>query len=391
MMFGILKEIKAGENRVICTPAEAATLTSRGHIVLAQMGCGAQIGFDDAAYADAGCTLAQSAEEVYARADLIAKVKEFEPSEFGFLRPAQILVACIHPAGHPAEVQALLRSGATAFTAEDCHRYGSPNCEAAGKQGALFGLESMLTIHGGKGKFVGGFAGAPNMNVLILGGGSVGSGALSVLHALGARTSVLDINVGTLRAIKDIYGTGVETLLCTRETIAALLPRTDMVINAVKWPKERKDFLITKDMLLLMERGSVLVDISNDEPGAIETSHETHHDNPRYIVNGVVHYCVSNIPGAIAQSASIAYAAEMLPFFISLLERGVTETCVWDGYYRRALTCYRGVLTHEETSAIQGIPWMRPEDALGIADLPLDPAPPAAMTRSENRMHARPL
>jgi alanine dehydrogenase len=173
-------------------------------------------------------------------------------------------------------------------------------------------------------------------------------------------------------------------MFCNKENIASILPQTDMVLNCVKWPKQRKDFLIDKEMLKLMEPGSVLVDISNDEPGAIESSHETHHDNPRYVVNGVVHYCVANIPGAVANSTSVAYAAEMLPMIMSILNDGVKECCVKDGFYRRSLTAYKGYLTHEETSAIQNKPWIRPEDILEIADRKIDFAPPATVTRSTN-------
>jgi len=163
-----------------------------------------------------------------------------------------------------------------------------------------------------------------------------------------------------------------------------VLPQTDMIINCVKWPKQRKDFLITKEMLKLMEPGSVLVDISNDDPGAIESSHETHHDNPRYVVNGVVHYCVSNIPGAVAHSTSVALAGETLPMLLNIMNNGLEEACVRDGFIRRSLTAYKGYLTHEETSGIQGRPWIKPEDILGIADRKLDPAPPATTTKSNN-------
>jgi alanine dehydrogenase len=323
-------------------------------------------------------------EEIYAKCDMVAKVKEFFPCEYPLIREDQIILGCIHPAGHPEEVDAILESKCIAFTAEDAHRYGSPNCEAAGKQGALFGLESMLSINGGKGKFVGGFAGAPAMNVLILGCGLVGQGALSVLHALGANCTVMDINPGILRNVLYQYNSRVNTMFCNKENIASILPQTDMVLNCVKWPKQRKDFLIDKEMLKLMEPGSVLVDISNDDPGAIESSHETHHDNPRYVVNGIVHYCVANIPGAVANTTSVAYAAEMLPMILSILNDGVKECCVKDGFYRRSLTAYKGYLTHEETSAIQNKPWIRPEDILEIANEKLDFAPPATVTRSNN-------
>jgi alanine dehydrogenase len=382
MIFGVLKDIKEGEYRVICTPTEVASIVAAGHKVLAQKDCGKGAGFSNEAYEKAGAEIVETAEEMYARCDMVAKVKEFEESEYNLIRENQIILGCIHPAGHPEEVDAILKSKCIAFTAEDCHRYGSPNCEAAGKQGALFGLESMLTINGGKGKYVGGFAGAPGMNVLILGGGLVGQNALSVLYALGANVTVMDINVGVLRMLNDKYNSKINTMFCTKEAIASALPQTDMVINAVKWPKHRKDFLIDKEMLKLMEPGSVLVDISNDNPGAIESSHETHHDNPRYVVNGVVHYCVSNIPGAVAHSTSVAYAAEMLPAILSILNDGVVEACVKDGFLRRSLTAYKGYLTHEETSGIQNKPWVRPEDILGIADRKLDYAPPATSTRS---------
>ncbi len=384
MVFGVLKDIKEGENRVICTPIEVASIVAAGHTVLAQRDCGVGSGFSNEKYEAAGAEIVDTMEEMYARCDFLAKVKELFPCEYDLLREDQLVYCCIHPAGHPEEVDAILNSKCIALTAEDSHRYGSPNCEAAGKQGALFGLESMLTINGGKGKFVGGFAGAPGMNVLILGGGVVGQGALSVLYALGAKVTVMDINVGVLRMLSDRYNQKIDTMVCTKEAIAALLPQTDMVINCVKWPKERTDFLIDKEMLKTMEPGSVLVDISNDDPGAIESSHETHHDDPRYVVNGVVHYCVSNIPGAVAHSTSVALAAETLPLLLNIMNNGLTEACVRDGFIRRCLTAYKGYLTHEETSAIQNKPWIKPEDILGIADRKLDFAPPATTTRSNN-------
>lgn len=384
MNIGILKDITNGENRVIATPAEVATLTADGSSVKVQKGAGVRAGFEDQEYEAAGAVLTDTAEEIYGSCDLVAKVKEFEPSEYNLLREGQIVFTCIHPAAHPQEVQALLDKKVIAFTAEDSHRYGSPNCEAAGKQGALFGLESMLTINGGKGKFVSGLGGAPGMKVLILGGGIVGQAALSVLHALDAWCTVMDINIGTLRSISRQYREQVNTMISTRENIRKLLPETDLVLNCVKWPKGCRDYLIDRPMLKLMEKGSVIVDISNDDQGAIESFHETTHENPRYIEEGIVHYCVGNIPGAIAHSTSIAYAASVLPHFRSLAKYGVAEACVRDGYLRRSLTAYKGYLTHEETSALQNRPWIRPEEILEIADRTLDPAPPATVTRSDN-------
>lgn len=384
MKVGILKDIKVGENRVIATPVEVSSLIADGHEVLVQKGAGARAGFADEKYEKAGAVLVDTAAEIYGNCDFVAKVKEFEPSEYDMLRENQIVFTCIHPAAHPEEVQVLLDKKVIAFTAEDSHRYGSPNCEAAGKQGALMGLESMLTINGGKGKFVSGLGAAPGMKVLILGGGIVGQAALSVLHALGAWVTVADINIGTLRTLQNQYKQSINTMISSRENIAAILPEIDMILNCVKWPKGNTEYLVTREMLRTMEPGSVLVDISNDEQGAIETFRETTHENPRYVEEGVVHYCVSNIPGAIANSTSVAYAASVLPHFRSILKNGVAGACAKDGFLRRSLTTYKGYLTHEETSALQNRPWVRPEDILGIADQHLDPAPPATVTRSDN-------
>lgn len=384
MKAGILKDIKKGEYRVIATPLEVAALVEDGHEVKVQTGAGEMAGFPDGAYQDAGAVIVQTAEEIYRSCDFVAKVKEFEPSEFGMLREGQIVFTCIHPAAHPQEVQALLDSKVIAFTAEDSHRYGSPNCEAAGKLGALMGLDSMLTIHGGKGKFVSGLGGAPGIKALVLGGGVVGRGAISVLQALGAWVTVADINIGALREISSMYQEKVNTVISSRQNIRQLLPETDLVVNCVKWPKGCREYLIDRSMLKLMEKGSVIVDISNDEQGAIESFHETTHENPRYIEEGVVHYCVGNIPGAIANSTSVAYAASVLPHFRSILNNGVEKACARDGFLRRSLTACRGYLTHEETSALQNRPWIRPEDILGIAGEALDPAPPATVTRSDN-------
>lgn len=386
MIFGVLKDIKVGEYRVIATPLEVGTIISDGHTVLVQKDAGLKAGFSNEAYEKKGAEIVEKLEEMYERSDLLAKVKEIEEVEYNLLRENQIIYTCIHPAAHEQQVQAILDSKCIAFTAEDSHRFGSVNCEAAGKQGALMGLTAMLTINGGKGKFVSGLAGAPGMKVLILGGGIVGKSALQVLQSLGAWCTVMDVNIGTLRNIGQIYNEKVNTQLSTKQNIKELLPEIDMVINCVKWPKGSKDYLIDREMLHLMEKGSVIVDISNDTEGAIESFRETTHEDPTYIENGVVHYCVGNIPGAIANSTSVAYAASVLGHLRSILNAGVKEACIKDGYLRRSLTAYKGHLTHEETSAVQNRPWIKPEDILAIAQEKIDAAPPATITRSANML-----
>ena len=383
MVFGLLKDIKNGEYRTIVTPAEVSMIKRDGHEVYIQKGAGEGAGFADEEYVAEGATILDTMEDIYATCDFITKVKEFEPCEFKLLRENQIVFTCIHPAAHPEEVQALLDSKCIAFTAEDSHRYGSPNCEAAGKAGALMGLESLQSIHGGKGKFVSGLGGAPGIHALVLGGGIVGQNVISVLNALGAHVTVMDINIGTLRSIAMQFDQRVDTQISNRYNIAKILPTVDVVYNCVKWPKGSKEFMIDREMVRSMTKGSVIVDISNDY-GVIETFHETTHENPRYIEEGVVHYCVSNIPGAIAQSTTVAYAASVLPHFRNIMNLGIEKACVKDGYLRRSLTAYKGYLTHEETSAIQGRKWVRPETILKIENEKLDYAPPATVTRSEN-------
>lgn len=383
MILGILKDIKDGEYRVIATPSEVSTIINDGHTVLVQKDAGLLAGFDDQSYLTVGAEIVDTMEDIYKRSDMVAKVKEIESSEYDLLRENQIIFTCIHPAAHKDEVQALLKKKVIAFTAEDSHRYGSPNCEAAGKQGALMGLESLLSINGGSGKFVSGLAGAPSIKVLILGGGIVGRSALQVLQSLGAWVSVMDVNLNTLRDIGKQYNEKVNTIFSSKYNLEQILPEIDLVINCVKWPKDSKEFLIDRNMIKSMQKGSVIVDISNDF-GVIETFRETNHKNPRYIEEGVVHYCVSNIPGAISNSTSIAYAASVLSHFRNILNLGVKKACIKDGFLRRSLTTYKGYLTHEETSALQNIPWIKPEDILEIANIELDYAPPATVTRSNN-------
>lgn len=383
MKLGILKDIKKEEYRVILTPSEVENIIQDGHQVLVERSAGERAGFPDADYVEVGATLTDR-YEIYRECDVVAKVKEVDPSEYPLLREGQILFTCIHPAAHPQEVDELLKKKVTAFAAEDSHRHGSPNCEAAGKAGVIMGLYSMMTINGGCGKFVSGLGTAPGIHALVLGCGIVGKAAIEVLQSLGAWVTVAATNVGHLRTIASKYDGKINTIVSNRYNIRRILPQVDMVVNCVRWDKSNDQFLIDRSMVASMPKGSVIVDISNDDNGAIESFHETTHENPRYIEEGVVHYCVSNIPGAIANSTSIAYAASVIPHFRAILNHGVAEACVRDGFLRRALTAYRGYLTHEETSALQGRPWVRPEDILGIADRQLDPAPPATVTRSDN-------
>ena len=383
MKFGVLKDIKIGEFRVIATPTEVDALVRDGHEVYVCTGAGEKAGFDDAEYEAAGAKIAPDNETIWMTCDFVAKVKEIEPSEYDLLREGQIIYTCIHPAAHREEVDALLAHKVIAFTAEDSHRYGSPNCEAAGKTGAFMGLWSMMSFNGGSGKFASGLAGAPVVRAIVCGAGVVGRAAVEVLVNMGCAVTVLDVSVGILREISSKYQGKISTMFSNRYNLQKILPETDLVINSVRWPKNASDYMITRKMVASMRRGSVIVDISNDY-GCIETFRETTHDDPIYIEEGVVHYCVSNIPGAIAGSTSVSYAAAVLSHFQNIMNNGVAGACVKDGFLRRSLTAYKGYLTHEETSGIQGRPWIPPEKILGIENEALDPAPKTTVTVSDN-------
>ena len=383
MKFGVLKEIKIGEYRVTATPVEVKVLVNDGHEVHVASKAGYAAGFDDEEYRKAGAIIEETNEDIWKKCDFVAKVKEIEPCEYDLVREGQMIFCCIHPANHKEEVDVLLDKKVIAITAEDSHRYGSPNCEAAGKGAVFMGLWSMMTLNGGSGKFVNGLAGAPGIKAIVAGCGTVGKAAIETLFNMGAEVTAIDINIGLLRDIQQKYKGKINTLMSNRANFENELPTTDLVIACTRWPKRNNNYMITREMVASMRRGSVIVDVSNEE-GCIETFHETSHDDPIYIEEGVVHYCVANIPGAFAGSTSQSLGAGILDHFRNIMNLGLEEAMVRDGYLRRALTCYKGYLTHQETSGIQKRPWVPPEVILGIQDRDLDPAPQPTVTTSDN-------
>lgn len=382
MKVGLLKDIKDGEYRTIMTPNEAAELISLGAKVYVETGAGEGASFEDKEYEKVGAKIVKDMKEIYATCDFVTKVKELEEVEYDLLREGQIIFTCLHPAASREEVDVLLKSKVIAFTAEDTHRYGSPNCEIAGKLGLLKGAEHLLRTNGGSGQLICGAGGAPAANVLIIGAGLAGHGALQLAYGLGANITVMDINVKILRDLIAEFP-GINTMISNSANIKALMPNLDLIVNCVKWPKHRKDHLITRDMLSLMKKGSVIVDVSADVGGAIETYRHTTHENPTFVVDGIVHYGVDNIPGAASKTTSIAYAASVIDHFKSIVQNGVKEACRRNGYLRRSMTSYLGILTHEETSAIQGREWVTPEEILGLEEGTYEIAPKATTTVSK--------
>ena len=237
MKFGVLKDIKIGESRVIATPAEVSEIYNDGHEVYVASGAGYAAGFDDAEYAATGAVIKETNAEIYAICDFVAKVKEIEPSEYDMLREGQIIYTCIHPAAHREEVDALLEKKVIAITAEDSHRFGSPNCEAAGKVGAFMGLWSMMTMNGGSGKFANGLAGTPGVRAIVCGCGTVGRAAIEVLSNMGVHVTVADINMGALKEVSALYNGKIDTMISNRFNLVQAIPDTDLFINSVRWPK----------------------------------------------------------------------------------------------------------------------------------------------------------
>lgn len=320
-------------------------------------------------------------EDVYREAKFLIKVKDIEPMEYSLIRDDHIIFTCIHPASNREVVDVLLESGATAFTAEDTHEFGSPNCEAAGKLGALMGAQHLLSTNGGRGQTLFGLGGAPAGRVLVLGAGISGRGAVDVVSSLGAQVYLMDINVQILREAQYTFPRNMTTMISSRSNIQKLLPETDLVINCVKWPKHRRDHLICREDLKLMRDGSVIVDVSADVGGAVETYRSTTHEEPTFVLDGIIHYGVDNIPGCAPHTTSIAYAASVAHHIMSIANNGTEEACVRNGYLRRSLCTYRGINTHVETSAIQNREFTSPEEAMGIQGRELHPAPSATTTK----------
>ena len=341
MNIGVLKEVKDGESRVILTPNEVKILSLKGHRVLVEKDAGLKAGFPDQSYLDAGAVIMKQAKDIFDQSNMVVKVKEISPNEYSLIQPNQIIFSCLHPAANKEEVDVLLDKEVVSITAEDTHRDGSPNCEVAGKLGALMGIQYLLSTNGGMGKLVGGVGGVPGIQALVLGGGIVGKSAVDILASLRAQVRLLDINIGVLREAQYLFPNNVTTGFSNQETIKEILPNVDIVINCVKWPKERTDHLITREMLSMMQKGSVIVDISADVGGAIETYRQTTFNDPVYTVDGVIHYGVDNIPGAVPNTASIAYAASIFPHIKLWLNKGLKKHCLKMNIFETGLLLLR--------------------------------------------------
>ncbi|MGY6410195.1 MAG: alanine dehydrogenase [Alkalilacustris sp.] len=350
MRIGCPREIKAQEFRVGLPPAAVREAVAHGHEVLIEAGAGEGAGFDDATYTAAGARLT-TAEEVFATADMVVKVKEPQASERARLREGQLLFTYLHLAPDPDQTRDLLASGVTAIAYETVtDRAGglpllAPMSEVAGRLAPQTGSWTLQKANGGRGVLLGGVPGVRPANVVILGGGVVGTAAARVAVGMGANVTVLDRSVPRMSYLDDIFQGRLTTQYSSTEAIEALLPTADMIIGAVLIPGAAAPKLVTRAQLAQMQPGAVLVDVAIDQGGCFETSRPTTHQDPIYAVDGIQHYCVANMPGAVPRTSTQALSNATLPFVLALADKGWRQACEDDPHLLAGLSTHAGHLT----------------------------------------------
>ncbi len=370
MRIGVPQEIKNHEYRVGLTPASVRELTSRGHQVMVQTGAGAAIGLDDAQYLAAGATLAQNAAEVFAQAEMIVKVKEPQPVECAMLRPGQILYTYLHLAPDPEQTAALVRSGAICIAYETITGPGgglpllAPMSEVAGRMAIQAGAAHLEKSKGGMGVLLGGVPGVPAAHVVVLGAGVVGTHALQMAVGLGARVTVLDKNVDRLRHLDLVFGNRISTLFSTAHSVEAAVLDADLVVGGVLIPGAAAPKLVTRDMIAGMKKGAVVVDVAIDQGGCFETSHATTHADPTFVVDGVVHYCVANMPGAVARTSTFALNNATIGHAVALADKGWKQALKDNTHLRNGLNVADGKVTFEAVARDLGYAYVSADSLL---------------------------
>ena len=370
MHIGLPKEIKNHEYRVGLTPASVRELCAHGHRVLVQSGAGAAIGLSDAMYQSAGATLAADAAEVFAWADMIVKVKEPQPQECAMLRPGQILYTYLHLAPDPEQTQALIKSGAVCIAYETITGPGgglpllAPMSEVAGRMAVQAGAAHLEKSKGGMGVLLGGVPGVPAGHVVILGAGVVGTHALQMAVGLGARVTVLDKNVDRLRQLDLVFGNRISTVYSNGQSVEDAVLDAELVIGGVLIPGAAAPKLVTKAMLKDWKPGSVLVDVAIDQGGCAETSKATTHAEPTYVVDGVIHYCVANMPGGVARTSTYALNNVTLPFALAIANKGWKKALSDDAHLRTGLTVADGKVTYKAVADDLGYAYVPAEKLL---------------------------
>jgi len=367
MYVGVPKEIKIHEYRVGLTPAAVLELSRRGHAVWVETGAGIGSGYSDDDYRQAGATIAADANEVFTRGELIVKVKEPQAGERRLLTARHTLFTYLHLAPDPEQTHDLLASGATCIAYETVTAPGgglpllTPMSEVAGRLAPQVGAAALQRAAGGRGILLGGVAGVEPGKVLILGGGVVGSQAARIALGMGAQVTVVDRDLNVLRRLADTFGPTLHTAFSTREALERLLPTADLVIGGVLIPGAAAPKLVNAADLALLQPGAVLVDVAIDQGGCFATSKPTTHADPTYVVDGIVHYCVANMPGAVPRTSTQALTHATLPFVLALAERGPKKALEADPHLRAGLNVAAGQLTYEAVGQALGLPSASPE------------------------------
>jgi len=372
MLVGVPREIKDNEFRVGLTPSAVRELVAHGHKVIVQAGAGETIDLDDALYRAVGAEIVPDAAAIFGRAELVVKVKEPQPSELGMLREGQVLFTYLHLAPDRAQTEGHNNSGCVAIAYETVtdERGGlpllAPMSEVAGRMSIQAGAHALEREAGGRGILLGGVPGVPPAKVVVLGGGVVGMNALRMALGLEADVTVLDKSLPRLKELDLAFAPALKTRYATTDAVEESVIAADLVIGAVLTPGGTAPRIVTREMVRAMRRGTVVVDVSIDQGGCFETSRPTTHSNPTYVVDGVVHYCVTNMPGAVARTSTFALNNATLPFTLALADKGVRKAMAEDCHLLDGLNVCCGHVTHRAVAEAHGLEFVPPEQALTL-------------------------
>ena len=363
MVIGVPKEIKDHETRVGLVPSGVSALREAEHEVIVETGAGEGSSITDREYMQAGAAIAQSAVDVWRKADLIVKVKEPQPAEYGFFRPDLILFTYLHLAPLPELTDRLLASKVsgvayeTIVEADGSLPLLTPMSEVAGRMAVQVGAQYLERPNGGRGLLLGGVPGVTPANVVILGGGVVGVNAAKIAVGMGAHVTIIDRSLNRLRHLDDVFGGQVITLASNSWTIGENMRTADLVIGSVLIPGASAPKLVRRQMIATMKRGAVVVDVAIDQGGCFETSHATTHTQPIYVVDGVIHYCVSNMPAAVPHTSTFALTNATFPYLLELANNGLERACTKSPALSAGMNTYHGQITHPGVAQSQGRQW----------------------------------
>ena len=363
MLIGVPKEVKDHETRVGLVPSGVTALREAGHEVLVQSTAGEGSALTDREYMQAGAAILPKAEEVWRRADLVVKVKEPQPREYGYLRPGLILFTYLHLAPLPELTNRMLETKVNGVAYETIHDADgslpllTPMSEVAGRMAVQVGAQYLEAPNGGRGVLLGGVPGVAPANCVIIGGGVVGTNAAKIALGMGAHVTIIDQNLNRLRQLDDIFNGQIVTLASNSWTISETLKHADLVVGAVLIPGASAPKVVRREMIANMKRGAVVVDVAIDQGGCFETSRATTHTEPVYFVDGVVHYCVSNMPAAVPHTSTFALTNATFPYLLELANKGLERACTDHPGLREGVNTYNGYVTHAGVAESQGRQW----------------------------------